>query len=324
MKSITAESSRAWIDSHPLKLYRYLRRNHRRADHNDVLYLLYVKHPDEGRKLLQNFSLTDEQKKDLLLEWIIFQPQITCGVLADQRMGKDATMCEVFTEALEYCEENKIPKPRIVTLNNMKCPPFVDEKDMYYSFKHIPSGTAEKEVWIYCSEIETVLPAREGKSPENQLFNQLEGTMAQNHQKLFGCSKLLSKVDINFIRSLNCKIFKFISPEKLKIENVERGNVLSELGYWHLPKNPFDKTKTLLSFDDQLFTVCYNLPVWWSERYSEQFREVPIEKVWDYVECQFDSGLSIGSIQTAVSQKFRTLLKKEDICARLGVSKGTK
>ena len=190
--TITANSSRAWIDRHPLKLQRYLRRSHKREDRMTVLGLLYHAYPDEGRQLVENFNLEEIKKKEMLINFLLFQPQITCGLFADQRMGKDALLCKLYDDILEHCKKIKKDPPRIVTLGNMRKPPFVTEEDMYFSFKNIPSGTAEKEVWIYSSEIETVLPAREGLAPENKLFSQLEGTMAQNHQKLFGCCKLAS------------------------------------------------------------------------------------------------------------------------------------
>ena len=223
-KSITAMQSTGYLFNNPLKVERYLRRCHTPEDRDDVFCLLIKKYPDEGVKLVSNYNLPDEEKKLLLVEWLIFQPQITCGIFADQRYGKDALICQIFTEVIEYCEKFNIKKPRFVTLGNIKKPPFVDNNDMYFSFRDIPAGDEETEVWIYCSEIETVIPSREGSASENRLFSQLEGTMAQNHQKLFGCCKLASKVDINFIRGMNVRLLKFISPEKLNVENVEREN----------------------------------------------------------------------------------------------------
>lgn len=317
--SITAMSNRKWIDTHQLKLQRYLRRHHKLEDRATVFDLLFMHYPDEGRKLIENYDLSDLIKKQLFLQWIVEQPQISLGAFGDQRMGKDATLCEIIEEGLQYCEDNFLPKPRVVTLGNLRKPPFVDSKDMYFSFKNIPSGSLEKEVWIYSTEIETVLPAREGAGPENRLFSQLEGTMAQNHQKLFGCCKLASKVDINFIRGMNCKIFKYISPEKLAIPNVERDMVLTGLGKWHLPSNPYDKSSTLLAFNNQLFTVNYDLPDWWDETYSEQFRNIPMDKIWEYVDVQWENGLKPFSIQIAVAQKFRTQLTVKEIKDHLGL-----
>jgi hypothetical protein len=323
----TADSSRAWIFRRPGKLSRYLRKSHRREDRENVFNLLFHAYPDEGKKLIENFNLPDYIKKEMFLKWIVHQPQISCGVFSDQRMGKDATLNKIFDDSINYCNEIKIIPPRIVTLGNIRKPPVVDDKDMYFSFRKIPSGKKNHEVWIYSSEIECLLPARETQGPENKLFSQLEGTMAQNHQKLFGCSKLASKVDLNFIRGMNAKIFKFISPEKLSIEGVERVNIISELGRWLLPKDVNDKRKTLLSFDNQLFTLNFDLPEWWSEEYSEQFRDVPMEKVYDYIDSiMFDTekitASQINVIQTSIAQKFRKDISKEDIFKYLQV--GTK
>lgn len=318
-ETITSMSNREWIDKHPLKLNRYLRRFHRPPDRPLVHDLLYHSSPDEGRKLIQNFDLSGDEKKLLLYQWLYTQPQITCGIFADQRMGKDALICRVFDDVIRICRENEQIPPRIVTLGNIRKPPFVSDEDMYFSFKNIPPGSSKQEVWIYCSEIETVLPAREGAAPENKLFSQLEGTMAQNHQKLFGCSKLAAKVDINFIRGMNCKLFKFLSPEKLSIEGVEREKILSPLGYWHLPKSPDEKSATLMVFDNQLFLVDYDLPDWWSTDYSEQFRDIPMDKVWDYVEVMASNGMAPVAIQTAVAQKFRKSIKKEEVMQHLGM-----
>ncbi|GAF78779.1 unnamed protein product [marine sediment metagenome] len=324
MKSITADSNRYWIEQHPLKWMRYLRRNHKIQDRDTVMNLIFNVFPDEGRKLIENFSLNEEQKKLELLKWIIYQPQITCGIFSDQRKGKDATVCEVFGDVIVFYKK-VFPKvwekfvPRFVTLGNVRNPPFVDEKeDMYFSFDSIPSGTKEKEVWIYSSEIEAVLPARGFKEKENTLFSYLSGTLAQNHQKLFGCSKLASKVDINFLRDMNVKIFKYISREKLKIEGVERVNILSELGHWLLPHDVKDPRSTLLAFDNQLFTVNYDLPKWWSDEYSEQFRDIPMDKVWDYIEAVYSEDMKLPSIKTMVFQKFRKKISLNDLKLKLG------
>ena len=149
-----------------------------------------------------NYDLPEKDKKSELIRWLIHQPQITCLILGDQRMGKDALICHIFDDIIGYCKENNLQKPRFVTLGNVKKPPFVrvdpeEDKgkkgyvnDMYFSWKKIPSGTASKPVYIYCSEIEQVLPARESMAgTENKLFSVLEGTLGQNHQKLFGAVK---------------------------------------------------------------------------------------------------------------------------------------
>ena len=58
MISITDNSNRAWTDKHPLKLERYLRRNHLREDRSVVFNLLYHSYPNEGRKLIENCALS--------------------------------------------------------------------------------------------------------------------------------------------------------------------------------------------------------------------------------------------------------------------------
>lgn len=312
MESITAESNRKWLYKNYNKIERYLRRYHKREDHETVFQLLFWDYPDEGRKLIENFNLTNDEKKNLFYNWIIKQPAIKMLGLGDERMGKDVSMCVFFQEMIELCKlENKVP--RIVTLGNIKKAPFTDEKDMYFSFLNIPSGTKNNQVWIYCSEIETVLPARETLSPENRMFSQLAGTFAQNHQKLFGLAKLSSKVDINFLRDCNVKFFKFISKDKLYVENVERDNILTGLGRWLLPKNPDKKDEVLLSFNNYLLTINVELPDWYTDEYSEMFRNVPMDKVTEFIDTMHSNGLTIPNIQIAVAQKFRKRLSKQEI-----------
>lgn len=319
-ESITANSSRHWMFLRIPMIERYLRRFHDRKDKDAVRNLLFHGYPDEGKKLLQNYSLNEYQKKWMLTEYLIFSPQLMCGIFADQRQGKDATLCAIFENVFAYCDFMKIPRPRIVTLGNMRQPPFVRDGDMYFSFKNIPFGKRVfdkdgeymgiEEVWIYSSEIEVLLPARQTGDPENKLFALTEGTMAQNHAKLFGCCKLASKVDINFIRGMNCKIFKYIDPEKLRIEGVERLNIISDLGRWLLPKQKNVRSEALLSFDDNLLTVNFGLPSWWTDEYSEQFADIPESRVWDFIDSQFGTEekvtvSTISNIQTVVAQKFR-------------------
>lgn len=307
-ETITSMSNRKWLDTHQLKLQRYLRRQHKREDRGVVFNLIFNEFPDEGRKLVSDFDLSETIKKEFFLKWLIYRPQITCGVFGDQRMGKDALICQVFEEVIQYCKTHKLNIPRFVTLGNVRKPPFVTEDDMYFSFKNIPSGTKNKEVWIYSSEIEVQLPSRQALGEENKLYSMLEGTMAQNHQKLFGCCKLASKVDINFIRSMNIKLFKFISRDKLRMEGVERSHILSELGLWLLPKDVTNFQETLLSFNDQLFKVNYDLPKWWNDDYSEQYRDIPMNKIEDFIEDAYSNDLGLHSIQIAVAQKFRKSL----------------
>ena len=212
-RSITFNSSRVWIERRYLSLCRYLRKNHHKFDRSYIQSLILDSYPDEGKKLIENDGMLPVKKLDKLMKWIVCSSQITCLILGDQRMGKDALVCRLFELIIDYCFDCGIPPPRIVTLGNVKRPPFCRDEDMYFSFKDIPFGSVSQPVYIYCSELDVEFPARDFAGQENKLFSILEGTMAQNHQKLFGCVKLASKVDISILRSCNLKIFKYISPE---------------------------------------------------------------------------------------------------------------
>lgn len=319
-QSITSDSSRDWIDRRIIRLKRYLRRNHKTIDIPRVFRLIYYAYPDEGRKLVENEGIDAETKIALLIKWIVHQPQITCLILGDQRMGKDALICRIFELIVLYCKANNMLVPRFVTLGNVKKPPFVADEDMYFSFRDIPFGTAKRPVYIYSSELESEFPARDFQSSENKLFSILEGTLAQNHQKLFGCVKLASKVDISILRSCNVKLFKYISPEKLEIEGVERVNFLSDLGKWFLPKDVRNKSDCLFVFDNNLLTVKLGLPSFWDDEYSEQFRgdTIDINKIYDFIKARFDdtsklTAAQINNLQIGVYQKFRRRVSKKEI-----------
>jgi len=104
-QSITASSSRKYISRHYLSLMSYLRENHpNKEDHHNVINLIYHKFPDEGKKLIENHDISDREKKDLLIKFLIYSPQIVCGIMGDQRMGKDGLICKVFQECITYCE----------------------------------------------------------------------------------------------------------------------------------------------------------------------------------------------------------------------------
>jgi hypothetical protein len=349
-QSITASSNRDWLDRHTLAVQNYLRAFHLRKDWYIVTDLLYWAFPDEGRKLIENHNLSPEKKLNLFLDYFILSAQITWLMFADERYGKDAGVCELFEKAFKRAVELGRKSPRVVTLGNIKVPPFVlfGEKtdfeyfekvfgmtrddllekydgnipnDRYWSFRHIPSGTTAEEVWVYCSELETMLPARDSAAPENKLFAMISGTFAQNHVKLIGCVKLASKVDLNAIRGCNIKTFKYINPEKLKITNVERSNILTPLGGWLLPSDPNDKTETLLAFDSQLFSVPLDLPLWWTQKYSEQFSEVSKEDIWDYIEATCED-LTATPIMTIIAQKFRNkIITRQEIQVYLAEQK---
>lgn len=319
-RSITYRSSRMWLIENELSFQDYLRENHNYLDHDDVIDLMFNKFPDEGKKLVQNFSMTPFQKLIKFLDWLIFQSQITCLVFGDQCMGKDASLCRVFERLNLRMMDLGIPTPRYVTLGNIKRPPFVNSEDMFFSFKDIPFGTSKKPVFIYASELDSEFPSREHQGQENKLFSILQNTMRQNHQKLFGCIKLASQVDISVLRSCNAKMFKYISPEKLEIEGVERVNILSDLGRWFLPKDVNDKSDSLMAFDNNLLTGKWRLPSFWSDEYSEQFNVLNIDplKIKDFVRSKMDdkdklTPTQIYNLQTMVYQKFRTKLSASDI-----------
>lgn len=311
-ESITADSSREWLFRRRLALQRYLRKNHHIRDRDRVFDLIFRAFPDEGKKLINNDGMSYLEKRDLLIKWIVHSIQITCLVFGDQGMGKDAMLCRLFELINNYCDKNNMLKPRIVTLGNIKKPPFVDEKDMYFSFKDIPFGTRFQPVYIYSSELDSEFPAREFAGEENKLFSILQNTMRQNHQKLFGCVKLASQVDISVLRSCNVKLFKYISPEKLDIEGVERVNILSDLGRWFLPKDVKDKKDSLLAFDNNLLTARWSLPTFWNEEYSEQFNAYNIDesKIIDFVRAKAEdkeklTPSQINKLQIYVFNKFR-------------------
>lgn len=311
--SITANSNREWLKRHELRVRRYLRNFHNRKDWDTVLKLIYWYLPDEGRRLIENYDLDDNEKINLFIDYLIYSPQVTWLMFADERMGKDAGVCYLIERAMDrLISEGRLP-PRVVTLGNIKIPPFVDPKDRFWSFKDIPSGNSRQEVWVYCSELETMLPARDGQASENKLFSMISGTFAQNHIKLIGCVKLASKVDLNAIRGCNIKSFKYINPEKLSIKNVERDNILSPLGGWLLPSDRMNKEETLLAFDNQLFTVNIPLPDWWTQEYSEQFNDVKEEDIWAYIDATCDEEVKPHAILTIIAQKFRnrTITKKD-------------
>ena len=250
--SMTERSNREWMFDGKgyLKTERYIHRSLRginfdgvrrnRTQDQETLRNLLYNCPDEGRKLIEDFGGYDEEKHLKIVKWIVYQEQISCGIFADERMGKDSVMCKIFEDCIKYCVEKKYNLPRIITLGNMRCPPFVLDgentdfkyfkevcgfsredlnfiypegipSDMYFSFKNIPTGKKEQEVWIYASEMEMVLPARTSGDKENRLFSMIAGTFSQNHTKIFGCCKLASKVDLNFLRGMNVKIIKYIS-----------------------------------------------------------------------------------------------------------------
>ena len=318
--SITGESSKDWINRRWNRLLRYLRRNHHWRDHPNVFNLLYNVYPDQGKKLIQNDGMSSQEKLDKLLKWIVHQSQITCLIFGDQCMGKDALVCRLFELLNEYLKKEGFELPRYVTLGNVKRPPFVDKEDMYFSFKDIPFGSSFRPVYIYASELDSEFPSRDYAGAENKLFSVLQNTMRQNHQKLFGCIKLASQVDISVLRSCNIKLFKYISPEKLDVEGVERVNILTELGRWFLPKDVQDKSQCLMAFDNNLLTGSWSLPSFWSNEYSEQFNASYIDqsKIKDFVRAKLEdkekvTPTQIYNLQIMVYQKFRKKLTSIEI-----------
>ena len=69
--SITANSNREWIKRHEVRVRRYLREHHNRLDWDLVLMLLHWYFPEEGKKLVENYDLSDEEKINLFLDYLI-------------------------------------------------------------------------------------------------------------------------------------------------------------------------------------------------------------------------------------------------------------
>jgi hypothetical protein len=314
METLTSNSSRAWLDKHPLKIERYVRRHHKVQDRAFVLDLIYNQYPDEGMRLIENFDLTNDEKILLVCRWIIESEQLTGVIFGDQRMGKDVTICFFIMRCLELLRYYFI---RPVTLGNIKKPPFVNKKDMYFGYDNIPPMKGHDFIIVYCSELEVQYPSREGGSTENKSFSILEGTMAQNHHKLLGAVKLAAKVDLNVLRSCNLKFFKFMSPDKLNVEGIERDGVLSGLGSLLLPADRNNKSEVLVAFDNYLLKINVPLPDWWSQEYSEMFSDISMSKIDEYIDWAFSNDYKIPQIVLAVKQKFRKQITKQYVAERV-------
>lgn len=277
---------------------------------------MVFKYPDQGWKLIVNEKFDNKQKLHKFIEFVSNEPYITCAILGDQRQGKDVTICSVFEFMIAYNKLQEFPKKlRFVTLGNMKNPPFVDPNDMYYSFEKIPSGSKNEEVIIYCSELDTFLSQRETQSEQNKSFNVLANTFAQNHQKLFGCCKLASQVDVAFWRNCNCKIFKYITPSKLLVPGLERESMLTELAMIMLPKDRIDKSVSLFDFDNNLLTIRTGMPNWYNLEYSEQYSASygNKEKALEFASVLLENNTNLFSIKTALAQKFRVQISIQEL-----------
>lgn len=309
MVSIAFNSSQEWLMDNSVKVDRFIRRNFHRTDENNV-WKVMMQNPEEAVKLILNFSKTNKQKILEICEFMITSPQLTCVIFGDQRMGKDATACYFIQKCMELM---RMQFWRIVTLGNIKKPPWVADTDMYFNFLNIPNASGDNEVIVYCSEIEAQFPSREGIAAENRSYNILEGTNAQNHIKIAACVKLASKVDINIIRSCNMRMFKFTSPDKLNVEGTERKGIISGLGQLLLPSNRHDKSKVLVSFDNNLYLVSVPLVEWWNTEYSEMFSGIGMDKVKEFIESSYSNDMKVEQIAIAVKQKFRKFMTKKEI-----------
>lgn len=350
-RSLTATSSRIWLYEHELEFQDYLREKHDEKDWEDVSSLIFHSYPDQGKKLVENYLLSSKEKLFKVFQWIAFSKQLTGLVFGDQGMGKDTFICRLFELYIHYCFENNLPLPRIVTLGNVKCPPFVlngnentDFKyfkenfnfskedlllrfnhkipvDMYFDLIDIPFGSVNSPVFIYCSELDSEFPARDFQGKENKMFSVLQNTFRHNHQKLIGGVKLSANIDISLLRTCNLKFFKYISPEKLDVPGVERDNLLTDLGRWFLPKDVRDPSQTLMCFDNNLLTIKTFLPSFWSDSYSEQFQggTIPKYKIYSFVKSKFDDGSKnltvpqINDMKRTVYLRFRYKISSKEI-----------
>ena len=193
-------------------------------------------------------------------------------------------------------------KIRIVTLGNFKKPPFVDEKDMYYSLTKCPVGTKKQRVIIYCSELDLFFPARDFKGGENTALNMQINTLAQNKQSIIGCCKLSANVDVSFWRACTMLLFKYISESNLKHDRVE---FLSDLGMRLRPQDPKDKTQVMAMYNDRLVKYSHKPPEWYNDEYSEQYHNISEDKLTEYAETLIESGMMPQQVRKMFSQTYR-------------------
>lgn len=327
METLTSERNRRWMYRHYQQVDRVVRwlleqnsdsKSHvyRNADRERVYSLLH-EYPDEAIKLIHNCHLSNRDKILKFLGFLKFNAVPIGCIYGDQRSGKDVDACFY----LGNLNNRRYFKRRddFVALGNVKVPPFIDRSQRYFSFLNIPIGGKHKKVYIYCSELELQLPARDFQSQENKLFASLVGTMAQNHQAFMGCAKLSATVDISYMRYLNFKVFKYISPDKLNIQGVERDNILSGLGRFLLPRNAKNKTESLLVFDNNLLKVNIKIPSWYSDDYSEMFKDVSDDMIAEFLDSQYANGWDLNSLRIAVAQKFRRQITVKEIADYLGI-----
>ncbi len=254
--------------------------NHRRIPHHERVdfYRLFFTEQQLWKSVKRDVKLPNDKKREEIIRFLIDSEVIIGAVLAGQRMGKDALVCDLLQEV-----KNRLGRRiRIVTLGNPSAPfitapgvGFVEPGDAYFNLLDVPGGTRECPVLIYTSELDLFFPARDFNSQSNKALNAQLNTLAQNHQKILGCAKLAANVDVSFWRACNFKLFKYITEDNLQFERGGNSySFLTPAGLLIRPKDPHDKRTVLAVFQDKYLTITHDPPAWYSRAFSEQFNSV--------------------------------------------------
>lgn len=231
----------------------------------------YKQNPQLAVYKIRDAKLHNYQKQNWLISAILKAKVMVMALIAIQRGGKDCAVAWALTEL------KKIQDFRAVCLFNFKRPPFVAKDDMYYSISDIPAGTKKEPVYVWCSELEMVLNARNFQQKTNVRFTMKSALFAQNNIKFFGTCKLASNVDINFFRVVNFLGLKYVNP--INIEH-ERVNVVSpELDFMR-NKDPEDKAVLTVQNDRNIFNIRHPVPSWYDNEFSNQFHDPNPEQLW--------------------------------------------
>lgn len=270
-----------------MKLMNYLYSSAPFENHYPVAQELFNQ-PKSGRSIIEDFYKENPAKVHNLIHYI-HDINYFCGLICGNAgSGKSSLMHFIGKLYKDFYPNDKI---------------------YYYEEVRTPSWS-DGPIWgvnqvdnclIFFNEMAKAFPSRESAGGSNQ---QISSNLLDNRHygvKYLGCNIRLSMVDINLVRSCNCFLYKYMTPEVLMLDRKE---LINPLLLRMLPSKECDKGEVLSVIEGQYSKFRYELSKDFTEELSKSRKLSESEKLNVAVQ-KFNEGMEIKDLKKYMLIRFR-------------------
>lgn len=287
-------SAERWLDEHQLEIQAWLDDLRLKGvidleDYRSYIETLYD-FPKEGKSIIEDYMLSENQKKEFILNSILNSNYCVGIVMGDPDSGKDTLASWIF-EGLYKLDE----KLKICYMDTWEIPEFASGP--YFDLDDLPDDCI-----AYSTELAKHFPARDSKGMENTKLSQRLPDLRHFNQKLFGSVQKSALCDINLPRFATHTFFKFMSPLSI---HLERDKSISRITELMMPKKQNDKAETLFICKGKYYTLRTEIPKFFTEDFSKNQSKITDEQKISYGLSLIKSNYSIVSVQKKLVMRFK-------------------